>query len=381
MLKNRIFYVFILLTAILIYIFTNTYYTLTLLLLVIAVPSLSLIFMLFSYRQARIEIEVAPTMEKGDVNFNLVLINNGILPIARLKTVAMIDNQLMDMSVVKKILSPMPGKSQNEIKMQVENAKVGNLTIRFEDTSIQDVFSLFSVKIPSPETKNTIVYPSLKDIEIHMDRPVKTWGETGRYSPDEKGSDVSEIFSLREYEPGDEIRKIHWKMSGKVDKTIIRDFSLPLNYSVFLLIELNKTNEKNMDAIVELYLSLSKGLLAEGINHNLAWYDEVSERLRVFELDDFADLEVAIAEFLMSFSYDNGSHALEYYTSGGYRNDESLLLYLSTELDIEKILEVETTQNMKTIFISEEEDSSLEGIEVYIINPDHIESGLPQFII
>lgn len=49
-----------------------------------------------------------------------------------------------------------------------------------------------------------------------------------------KGSDASEMFDIRDYVPGDDIRTIHWKLSGKTDELIVRQASAPSHYNIAL---------------------------------------------------------------------------------------------------------------------------------------------------
>lgn len=382
MLKNRLIYICLLIIAVFIYIFTNTYYTLSLLLLVVALPLTSLCLMMISSRSVDIHIDIAPTMEKDEVYFDMTFSNKSFLPVARIIVPVIMENQLTGTSVQKKLYISLGSRKTNKARLQIKNARIGTLTVKAEKTKVYDIFGLFSYRIPYDISEDTVVYPRLLDMEIHMDKPIETSGEGTRYSVDRKGMDNNEIFALRDYIAGDEIRKIHWKLSGKIDKMIVRDFSLPLNYSIFLLIELKNDNENITDAMMELYLSLSRALLWEGINHNLAWFDSGDETFHVRELDTFEDLEVAMSEILISFSGEGRSDALEYYMTSGYKNNESMLVYISSDPDTDKITELEMTQRVKTVYITEDKDvTEIDEVEVYTVNPEHIDEGLPEFII
>lgn len=52
-----------------------------------------------------------------------------------------------------------------------------------------------------------------------------------------KGNDPSEMFDLREYVTGDDVRSIHWKLSGKTDTLILRQASAPSLYNIVLLMD------------------------------------------------------------------------------------------------------------------------------------------------
>ena len=224
----------------------------------------------------------------------------------------------------------------------------------------------------------------MRNVEVHMENPVENTGDGSRYSPDRPGQDVSEIFALREYVPGDEIRKIHWKLSGKTDRTMVRDFSLPLNYSVFLLLELTRGSEELVDVQVEIFLALSRTLLENGISHNMGWYDAAEERFNVEELDDFEELELAAAGVLSSYAVEESGAALDFYSASGYRSRSSILLYVVTAPKLDKIAELEVYQRMQTILIYEEETAAkaaAQEIEAVTVSVKEAAEGMPEIIV
>lgn len=381
MLKNRVFYVLLLFAMAMIYIFTNTYYTLTLLGLCIFLPVLSLVLMLFSRRGLTMTLKVPATAEKKDASLTYTFENSSIFPVAQLVFLVQMENQLTGSINQRKINATVGGRKTVRAELSMQNSKVGTVLISTKKIRVYDAFGLFAFKKPDLADEMTVVYPDMKDIEVLMEKPVETSGDGSRYSPDRPGQDVSEIFALREYVPGDEIRKIHWKLSSKIDRTMLRDFSLPLNYSVFLLMELKQETETLMDAVVELYLSLSRALLETGINHNLGWYDSGEGAFHVRELDDFEDLDMAAAQVLCTYASVSSGTALEYYAASGYRNQKSILVYVTSDPDLDKIAEMEVSQTMRTILVYEDEavrDAAQQAVEVI---PVSVTESLPEIIV
>ena len=52
-------------------------------------------------------------------------------------------------------------------------------------------------------------------------------GEAEVYDDKTGGDDVSEVFQIRSFQPGDKIQNIHWKLSAKEDELMVRENSLP----------------------------------------------------------------------------------------------------------------------------------------------------------
>ena len=381
MLKNRVFYILLLLAIVIIYIFTNTYYTLLLMALCIILPVISLVLMLISGKSLDISADVPGTAQKNDVHLSYTMTNKSIMPVAQVMFTVLMENQLTGSTSKRKVNASIGGKKTVTARLALMNSRSGMVHISTQKIRVYDALGLFTLKKADLQDKTVAVYPDMNDVSVSMEKPVETRGDGTRYSPDRPGQDVSELFALREYAAGDEIRKIHWKLSSKIDRMMVRDFSLPLNYSVFLLAELTQDSEDAVDSLVETYLSLSKGLLENGINHNLAWFDAGDSVFHVRAMDDFEDLEMAVAHMLASYPSQAPSTALDYYAASGYRNNQTILIYVVSKPDFDKIAEIEVAQRMNTVLIYEDEAMKYEAQQNIEVLPVKAGEPLPEIII
>lgn len=361
MLQNRVFYGLVLAAAVLLYIFTNTYYTLTLLVLTILLPLISMGLMLLSGGGLNIRLETPDTASKDAVSVSYIFENTGSFPLARLTFLVQMENLMTGTKAFKEVHATVGRKTSVTAKLAIRGCKAGSLVLSTKKIRVCDAFGLFYLKKKELPERVLLVYPDMRDMAVHMEKPVETMGEGSRYSAERPGQDVSEIFTLREYTEGDEVRKIHWKLSSKIDKTLVRDFSLPLNYSLFLLAELHFEGENTADAVLELFCSLSRMLLESGINHSFAWYDAGEEEFCVRELDTLEDLDVAAARLLSSCACPKKGAALDYYAASGYYNSRSTLVYVAACPDPDRIAELEVLQPMRTICVYEDEEKTENG--------------------
>ncbi|MGI6737505.1 MAG: DUF58 domain-containing protein [Anaerovoracaceae bacterium] len=355
MMRNRICWALLLLTAALTFIFSNSYISLLLLLAVIVIPLLSLALLLAS-RQVGLTLRLPETMEKErDTSFSYVIENRSRLPAARVAWRVRVDNQLTFAHREMQTSASVGGRRSREIRFTLTQPRTGTTVVSTDALRLEDAFGIFCLRLPDLPDGITVVYPTLREVAIYFDVPVETLGDGRRWSPDRKGGDISEIFGMHEYVPGDEIRRIHWKMSSKVDQMVVRDFSLPLNFSVFLLLELSRASEEVMDRALEIYSSASRVLMEKGVNHNLAWFDGSKEELQVYELTDVEDLEVALAQLLASYAYEEETPALEHYAGSVYCDPRSTLLYVTTHPNEDRVAEVAVRQTVRVIDASQED--------------------------
>ncbi len=83
---------------------------------------------------------------------------------------------------------------------------------------------------------------------------------------------LAETFQVREYAPGDSPRQIHWKLSSKLDRMIVRVAGLPLERSVLLLWERRGTPAaQESDAMAEVMAVVCQELLRQGVGCRAAW--------------------------------------------------------------------------------------------------------------
>ncbi|MBP1556685.1 MAG: DUF58 domain-containing protein, partial [Oscillospiraceae bacterium] len=97
--------------------------------------------------------------------------------------------------------------------------------------------------------------------------------------------------------PGDSIRQIHWKLTGKYDQLMVRECAMPLKYSMVLFFDTSYPEGKKpspacLDALAETAVALSEGLLEAGIAHMMAWRqsDGSLERRPITDSDTLSDL-------------------------------------------------------------------------------------------
>lgn len=384
MLKNRVFYVMLLLLTALLYIYTNTYYTLILLCMCVALPVLSMLLMLFTRRGLTIALTVPATAEKKDARLTYTLENRSKMPVAKVVFRVYLENQMTGAAKERRVNATVGSRAAVTAELALEHGKVGTVLISTRKIRVYDALGLFAFRKADLPEQLMIIYPDQRDVTVLMERPVEVNGDGSRYAPERPGQDVSEIFALREYAAGDEIRKIHWKLSGKMDRAMVRDFSLPLNYSVFLLLELVQGSEDVVDAQVEVYLELSRALLENGLNHNMGWYDAGTGSLHVETLDDFEDLEMASARVLASYAAKESGSALDFYAASGYCNGQNILLYVVTEPQLDKIAELEVTQRMQTVLIYEDKataEAAGQVIDVLAVSVKEASEGIPEIIV
>ena len=120
-----------------------------------------------------------------------------------------------------------------------------------------------------------------------------------RYSQRKPGDDPTELFALREYREGDRLSRIHWKLSQKMGKPLVKELGLPIADHLFFLLDLNGTGVE-ADTLLDAFATLSHFLAERETAHRVGYWDTRGNRLRCLEISQPEDLLPVWREILSS---------------------------------------------------------------------------------
>lgn len=140
----------------------------------------------------------------------------------------------------------------------------GQLQCRAVRGRIYDYLGLFFLPVKQKGMTSVIVRPKEKKLERfpQLERYISTaW----RPKP---GGGFAENHELRLYRPGDNLTQIHWKLSAKTGKYIVREALEPVSGRVLLEMEL-RGDAAALDQKFGKLLGISSYLLRLGLRHEL----------------------------------------------------------------------------------------------------------------
>lgn len=164
----------------------------------------------------------------------------------------------------------------------------GRLRIQIERANIADPLNLFQRRLRLQESASTLILPDAFEIAVELASPDLPNPDSGDYSPDRPGGDPSELFGIRDYREGDALKSIHWKLSEKYDRTVVREASLPVARSILLLLDncpKAAVDPDDVCAACEALISCSLALADAGVPHRIAW---LNRELGILEARDIA---------------------------------------------------------------------------------------------
>lgn len=191
------------------------------------------------------------------------------------------------------------------------------LTVRVASCWVYDYLGLFRRRVCKRVTEVVVVRPKPVPLEKVPDfsrRAAWAWRP-------KQGGGFAENHELRLYRPGDNLQQIHWKLTAKTGKPILREAMEAEQNHMVVSLDLKGTPAKLDDLLGKLFWLSGKLLEAELVHeiHTLTGNGIVS-----YSIADKADLETALDKLLWEPPAKTGTIqsrklavSWEYYLGGG----------------------------------------------------------------
>lgn len=280
-----VFYLLIIIGCVLFYILYTDIFSLYLLLCALIVPVLLLGSLLTVRRKVSASLECGRTScVHGDrVPVIISLTNRSILTASFCAIKLKLKSAVYGKPSYVTVTTPLYSRNTQQIRILLCAQQCGMTEVSIERIKLCDVMRLFSIKAKAKshsEPLNICVFPAVFAAEPELSFSGK--GEGDVFSKHRSGDDPSEIFQLREYQPGDKMNRIHWKASVKQNDYIVKDYSMPLPNDIAIIIcpssgsFYDRTQDplSEYSEVVTTAASLSAALCDAEAQHSIIWQSE-----------------------------------------------------------------------------------------------------------
>ncbi len=149
------------------------------------------------------------------------------------------------------------------------------------EVKILDVFGFYGMTIPFVYHQNIVVNPEPLHMQVMPSAYYHTARSDGYVTFNQHGNDSSEVFELREYTPGDDVRSIHWKVSTKLNELLVKESSQTIQMDTLVVFdggmesEEGKTSHDELSSAMEVCATMMQKLLEQGIHYRFAYLDQL----------------------------------------------------------------------------------------------------------
>ena len=294
--KRRFAYGAWLLFVILLYFFENNTGTRTILAASVFLPAASILCAVRSARRVTVHLSAPDCCKQGDAAECSVRAE-GLLPGAVLTAALRGRSRLTGEETAVKLSA---SRFAPDAAGTLRTAHCCMVILSLSDAAVQDWFGLYRCALTVRSTRFVTVEPLLFDMQISLAENETVTADSERWSSNHPGHDPSETFGFRTYVPGDPIRQIHWKLSGKLDDIMIREKSFPVDDTVLILAEAFQADRdpQRAETVAEVFSAVLQSFMEKKISCQAGVYDHSTGKFRLEKIRTEEDRENILYRFL-----------------------------------------------------------------------------------
>lgn len=213
----------------------------------------------------------------------------------------------------------------------LESAYCGCIECRATNAWCYDIFGVLPVWIGCKAKKRIVVMPDTFPVEIETVLTRSNQDDCMEYASDKKGVDRTETLLIRDYVPGDPLQQIHWKLSSKLDRLIVRDPAQPVDRELMVFLEQSDETRKpaQADALMEAVVSVCQALNEAGQPFCLAWNEDM---IVSYDISNKEQLPEAVSAILKARRVTTGISGTSLYQKTKGNADVGAVLYFCSAI-------------------------------------------------
>lgn len=182
---------------------------------------------------------------------------------------------------------PLYAKEQKKLQLPMKFQYSGKMIIAVKEIRVRGILGILETKQKSQEESMFYVFPkSLENtITVREYDGLRQKDEANRQEAAKRGSHCSEVSGIREYILGDSMRDIHWKLSAKKEKMMVKEHVTMTDTNQSLLVELADVfweQKRCIEDVLELLMNFLQEYLMQEIPFELVWWNQKKEQTEHF---------------------------------------------------------------------------------------------------
>lgn len=183
---------------------------------------------------------------ESDADTYLGIKKNGFFPTGALQVKGSVNGQKYMTNVYFR------GKCQGKVSFPIDYSRYGIHKVKINKILLFDMMRLFCRRIAKNKEITVIVVPKIYPVAAEWNFDENLYdGDSEHYSETKPGDDPSQIFDIRDYQEGDRLSRIHWKVSMKLNRVMVKEYSRQLPDGVDFYIDM-KQGKECMDVLFSL---------------------------------------------------------------------------------------------------------------------------------
>lgn len=241
--------------------------------------------------KARLEIPVGISEPGKESTVRLVVTNGCPFPVRRLKALLSVEDKLNGKRTDSWMKLSAVSRGEIALDGRLSFSDAGNYTVVLKKLRVYDWTGLLHGDRKERSAADIQVMPVLHEVPVQLTAATKNFcGESDVYDGHRPGDDSSELFQIREYREGDQLRDVHWKLTAKQEELMVKEHSFPKPCPVVLFLEFHPgkrvKKRERLISYMEAAASLSFSIMDAGCPHYIVWYDSEEADLKRLRVED-----------------------------------------------------------------------------------------------
>lgn len=231
------------------------------------------------------------SMNKGEEFFvRLVLTNPTWIGIMNCRLNLQVSNLFYGTERIHELRVPLRARKGQTVTYPITVSRCGLVEFRIQSIVLEDFLGVMAFHRDALSVYQVSVLPRA-DVKVETSLDGYTEGMEEVEESTRKGSDFSEVQDVREYQPGDKMQNIHWKLSVKKDVLMVKERVSMSSRQLFLLLELHDNENGLMEEVLECTYGIAKLMLQYQIPFSLVWWSVRTRELITWKIDYDEQLE------------------------------------------------------------------------------------------
>lgn len=273
--------------------------------IIVVLPILSIVFTLIAYSRFRfVEALDKRIVVKGDtVNFTLSIHNPDIFLYPFIKVTFYGEDTIFSRQFQPKSFSLLPLRKKSFTYNLICKYR-GYYMVGIKAIVFEDYLGIFSLTYSPNTTKTITVLPRLIELDSLY---IKTNYLSESHSLlNTRYEDITAISDTRKYAYGDSLKKIHWKLSAKVNQLMVKNYEGTSKTNCVIMLDLKSNNYSFVqnimieDKLIEAAVAVVNYCLCNWIPINLVYHSKGFNNIEAKNIMDFDK----IYDLLSNISFD-----------------------------------------------------------------------------
>lgn len=248
---------------------------LTIALALIILKVISLSYGRFALRKISIDLKFPGIAGKEkETKGKLIIKLKYLLPLNEIKVNCKIKNKFTGEEKNVTISIFMGMKKTEKIPLELSREYCGCINIDVENIEVVDLWGIFLNRKTLGNVYKIFILPETTNIKIE-----ESSGNTDMDSwkfVESNSASSGEMYDIRDYVKGDNIKNIHWKLTGKYETPMVKKMAKETEDLVMIIF--NNVDEQESyeawDKLGEKLFSISKSLIEKNISHSVSWWSK-----------------------------------------------------------------------------------------------------------